>query len=306
MITIMTGGRLDVDGASILVGPMAAKSDGTITGASGPVPSGVPRAADLRGKLFDFGPDGTSFAKPVLVSLPLPGPVPSGKDWKVAWLDTAKMRWMPLPTVLDASGTHALAVASHFTSFALLESTLVDTACPLKPGCGGALAPHYDMTAACFKGTPPKSGPLPFCPTGSLSGSELHAAGFFDFDTAAMTFEEQVTLGVFSRIEAEPACLTVLAMLVGGPVTACKDLEAPFAQAFKASVLCSGDPATKCVCYGPSTIAETSETGTYTTASASITLTTSGGMMGTSDYCVDAGNLFVTTATSDWDFGYAP
>lgn len=293
-----------VDGATVVVGPGSLGADTTLTGSSAPPQGGLPRAGDLRGKVLELGPSGTKFTKPVMIGLPLPGAVPAGKQWSVAWLDTTLNQWVPLPTAIE--GDRAISMVDHFTPFVLLESNAVDLggSCSALPGCGGALGAHYDLSAACPKKAPPAAGELPFCPGSSTSQGEGRAAGTFDFDTQALSFTQTFTLGSFTRMELQPACLAVLPALVGGAITTCADVEVGLGAAFKAPMLCGGDVATKCVCRSPATFVELSQKGTYSTAGSEITTNGDGGVTKAS-YCVNGGNMHVTNY-GDFDLVYAP
>ncbi|MCC6646158.1 MAG: hypothetical protein IT374_11370 [Polyangiaceae bacterium] len=302
-ISAASGGKLVVGGATLLFGPKVVAADLTVTGSSGDVASGTPRSSELRGKVYEFGPSGTKFDKAVLIRLPLPGSVPSGKQWNVAWLDAAAGKWVPLPTVITSEG--AVSMTNHFTQFTLLEQPLLDVSggCNVAAPCGGALGSHYDLGAACFTGNPPMSGPLPFCATGSLSQAEAHTTGIFDFDDATKGVYQAIVLGLFTRMDLEPACLGAITAITG-PVTKCTDLEASLGSAFKASLFCGGDPASKCTCFAPSTFAESIHTGTYSTNGNTLTLTDAKGSVDT-DYCVSGGVLDVDDGGT-YEFKFTP
>ncbi|MEW5921391.1 MAG: S-layer homology domain-containing protein, partial [Bacillota bacterium] len=71
--------------------------------------------------LYRFGPAGTVFKEPVLLSirLAIPDNIPPG-ELVLAWFDEARQQWFALPTVVDLSQGFISAEVSHFTKFAVL------------------------------------------------------------------------------------------------------------------------------------------------------------------------------------------
>ncbi|HMR11239.1 MAG TPA: hypothetical protein PKA88_35910, partial [Polyangiaceae bacterium] len=298
------GGKLEVDGPSVQPPPGAVTVATAVSGTSSTTTTGLPRAADLRGKIYDFKPDGTTFAKAVLITLPVTGTPPTGKQWVVAWHDTANAKWVPLPTILKA--TRAISATTHFTQFALLETNKVDTSggCNVPAPCGGALGSHYDLGGACYTGTPPTAGALPFCPTTSVSQSGAYAAGLFDFVSAGSTYFYGITVATFGTLTLQKACVDTLQGSFG-TITTCEDLEAPLLGAFKQAIVCEGNRNVECTCNNLGGVGQSVETGTYSTSGNDLTLTSSKGT-GNVSYCSQNNNLYFADGTNKFDYIFVP
>ncbi len=71
--------------------------------------------------LYRFGPEGTVFAEPVLLSIRLAIPADiAPEDLVLAWFDEERQQWFALPTVVDLARGFISAEISHFTDFAVL------------------------------------------------------------------------------------------------------------------------------------------------------------------------------------------
>ncbi|MFT4626899.1 MAG: hypothetical protein ACI8PZ_005580 [Myxococcota bacterium] len=71
-------------------------ADTEITASAAGTTGALPEAGTIDGSVFDFGPDGTAFSTPGLLTLPA-GPSPgAGLAPVVSWLDGAA--WVDLPT----------------------------------------------------------------------------------------------------------------------------------------------------------------------------------------------------------------
>ncbi|HQY61594.1 MAG TPA: hypothetical protein PK141_09390, partial [Polyangiaceae bacterium] len=76
-----------------------------------------PGAESLRGKGYDFGPSGLTFAKPATLSVDVP-PGVDGATLVLANLDEKTRTWVPLADS-KLSGTAVSASLAHFSSYAL-------------------------------------------------------------------------------------------------------------------------------------------------------------------------------------------
>ncbi len=73
--------------------------------------------------IYDFGPDGTKFDKPVTISLKVA--IDEKVDLNhltVAWFDEVKGEWIPVPSAIDLKTGMATIQIDHFTKFALIET----------------------------------------------------------------------------------------------------------------------------------------------------------------------------------------
>ncbi len=70
---------------------------------------------------YRFGPGGTVFAEPVLLSIRLVIPADiAPENLVLAWFDETRQQWFALPTVVDVEHGFISAEISHFTKFAVL------------------------------------------------------------------------------------------------------------------------------------------------------------------------------------------
>ncbi len=136
-----TGGTVShTDGTSVTI-PMGALSTAaniTITSINAPAPAGTV----IVGPAYDFGPEGTTFASPVTITLPIEtSKIPSGRTANDVLIYTAA-RGSTQYTVLQTgigSGT-ATTETSHFTVY--LPAVLA-------PGAVSDLGSMHDMSNSC-------------------------------------------------------------------------------------------------------------------------------------------------------------
>lgn len=87
-------------------------------------PASQPRqyAVKMGSSVYEFGPGGTIFAKPVTISLKLPITEDmDSKNLTVAWYDESKQEWIALPGIIDLNAGLAVFQVDHFSQFALIE-----------------------------------------------------------------------------------------------------------------------------------------------------------------------------------------
>ncbi|MEZ4231273.1 MAG: hypothetical protein R3B89_18995 [Polyangiaceae bacterium] len=298
-VTITTnGGRLEVDGAALTFGQNSVTGNTVITGSSSSSTSGLPRAGDIHGKIYDFTPNGTTFDDPGVLMLPVSGPAPTGKQWMIAWLDTTNNAWIPLPT-LQLTGRVAAPI-KHFTYYAVLQANAADVSsgCNIASPCGGALASRYDLGGFCFTGTPPGAGPFPACPSDSTGSVSTIGASLFEFSGA--NFVYSLTAATKTTFHMQASCVTNLGSGLSITVNSCADLDAPLSAAMKMAMVCEGTPSTQCDCsVFPSVVDNGVETGTYSTSGNQLTLTSST-KTDTLDYCVSGTTLQITQGEFDY------
>ncbi|MEZ4374130.1 MAG: hypothetical protein R3B07_25135 [Polyangiaceae bacterium] len=263
-----------------------------ITGSSSSSTSGLPRAADIQGKVYDLTPNGTTFNDAGVLTLPVSGAAPSGKQWFIAWLDTTNNVWIPVPT-LQVTGRVAAPI-NHFTYYAVLQGNAADvtSGCNIAAPCGGTLASHYDLGGFCFTGTPPGAGPFPICTTDSTGSVGTVGGSLFEFNGG--NFVHSLTAATKTTFHMQPTCVTKIESGLSITVAQCSDMDGPLSAAMKMAMVCEGNPATQCDCsVFPSVVDSGVETGTYSTAGTKLTLTTSS-KTDTIDYCVSGSTLQMT------------
>ncbi len=127
------------DGTSVTIptGALSSAANITITSVDAPAPAGTV----IVGPAYDFGPEGTTFASPVTITLPIDASkIPAGRTANDVLIYTAA-RGSSQYTVLQTgigSGT-ATTTTSHFTVY--LPAVLA-------PGAVADMASHGDLAAA--------------------------------------------------------------------------------------------------------------------------------------------------------------
>lgn len=87
----------------------------------------VPETHKLLSSLYAFGPKGTTFSKPVYMSIRTV--IPEGlqqEDIVLAWYDEEKNKWIATATVVDAATGTVIGLVEHFTKFAVLVKASVE------------------------------------------------------------------------------------------------------------------------------------------------------------------------------------
>ncbi|MCA9640269.1 MAG: hypothetical protein KC492_06215, partial [Myxococcales bacterium] len=292
-VTITTdGGRLEFDGASLTFGQNAVTGNTVITGSSTSSTSGLPRAGDIQGKVYDLTPNGTKFDDVGVLTLPVSGAAPTGKQWFIAWLDTTNNVWIPVPT-LQLTGRVAAPI-NHFTYYAVLQGNAADvtSGCNIASPCGGTLASHYDLGGFCFTGTPPGAGPFPTCSTDSTGSVGTVGGSLFEFNGG--NFVYSLTVATKTTFHMQPTCVSKIESGLSITVSQCSELDAPLSAAMKMAMVCEGNPATQCDCSVFPSVADNGvETGTYSTAGTKLTLVAPS-KTDTIDYCVSGNTLQMT------------
>ncbi len=116
-ISAAAGGTIRLEGATLTIPPGALTADTVISAQAKPA-AGYPDAASLRGKGYDFGPSGLTFAKPATLSVDVPAGVDAA-SLVLANLDEKTRAWVPLSDSKLSGGAISGSIA-HFSSYALL------------------------------------------------------------------------------------------------------------------------------------------------------------------------------------------
>jgi WD40-like Beta Propeller Repeat/ZU5 domain len=115
-IAAAAGGEVRLGAARVTIPPGALEADTTITLSLVTNPN-VPDATSVVGAIYDFGPSGLTFNKPVTLSLPLNQAIPAGKRAEIGWLDEQDGQWVALDSTTGADAV--VAETDHFTLFAV-------------------------------------------------------------------------------------------------------------------------------------------------------------------------------------------
>jgi hypothetical protein len=110
------GGTVTAGGATLVIPAGALSQDVTITVDVTSPAATLPESASVSGMVFDFKPDGTTFAIPAMLTLPFVATPSAGQRAMISWLDETSNRWVDLGGTL-ANGA-VTAPVSHFTGFA--------------------------------------------------------------------------------------------------------------------------------------------------------------------------------------------
>ncbi len=159
-----TGGTVaHSDGTSVTVpmGALAANANITITSVDAPAPAGTV----LVGPAYDFGPDGTVFAQPVVITLPFQqSKIPAGRtaaDIKVYTAPRGSTQYVAIPFTLASSTVSTL--TSHFTVYLTAVATVaagdLGRAADLGQAGDMSIGSRLDMSSNC----------TPECTTGTIS-----------------------------------------------------------------------------------------------------------------------------------------
>lgn len=180
----------------------------------------VPDRDRVVGPVYNFGPDGTQFNKDAKLELPLPRLPGKKEQARIAWLDEANNKWVPL-SASKRSGDRLAAPVKHFTRFTITFDPIADGGsasgvCAAEfDACGGDLDGTWDFSDACIAGevTPPVDvGPC----AGLSTTFNIGISGSVTFSEGSMS-GTQVT-------DLESKVVIPLSCLPSG--TSCSDLQA--------------------------------------------------------------------------------
>ncbi|NRF96245.1 S-layer homology domain-containing protein [Paenibacillus frigoriresistens] len=78
---------------------------------------------ELVSMLYEFGPSGLTFGKPVQISIKTPIAAESLDQLALVWLNEQTGRWIPIPAVIDAHTGIVTGLVNHFTKFAVINKS---------------------------------------------------------------------------------------------------------------------------------------------------------------------------------------
>lgn len=274
------GGMVAAAGAKALIPPGALAQDTNITVTVSPK-TGQPDEADIAADVFDFGPNGTMFSKPVTLTIDFTGTAPAGKKAVIAFLKDGA--WVPLADSAVA-GTQVVATTTHFTPF-----TVVFVSGQGQTGggcdslaftpCGGDLVGTWMFTAACVS-LPPGTDPF----NGKCPGATL---------AATVDFNGTITFAADKTYNLNDTTQTSLA--ITGPKS-CFGGACPASDA-KQTVTDLGD---SCKLDQPQDMKASMETGTWSSSGTTFNTTKTGDTSGGTnlDYCVTGTSALVSQTDS--------
>ncbi|HVY46914.1 MAG TPA: hypothetical protein VHB21_13595 [Minicystis sp.] len=273
LISAAKGGTIHGTGVSATIPPGALAKDTTIT-IDVKDKSTYPDAGSIAVDVYDFGPNGTQFSKPVSMTIDLGGATPpKGKTPVIAYFDGKA--WQPLAGSTLAGGK-VTATTTHFTPFTIVWSNGVQTGGGCGPleftPCGGDLVGTWTFSAACVDLGPASSDPTGGkCPQATTTAT-IDFTGSVTF-TAGGMFNEMDTTSLDIVYDLPASCVSQLGgscSNVGGTDDGMGGCDVEQMQAPKSS----------------------SSSGTYTTSGTQFTTTNTGSTTGTTlDYCVTGTTL---------------
>lgn len=284
-LTAAEGGELELGGASLSIPGGALADDTTVTVESKKPSASLPDATSLTGLVYDFGPSGTTFEKPVALTLPLAKAPGAGKEAVIAYLDESSGSWEDLATTTDGSGAVSAEIM-HFSTYVVrIRNTNVD----MNPGevdcsftaCGGDPTGTWQIATACITGD---SSGSPFgdqCAEGTIDidimadGTLTVAGGRYDWNLS-------VTGNVTFNIPA--SCVDPLS---GGAATSCNDFAGD-----DPDTTCKGSLSSGCACTQAGETSTDTSSGTLEVRGNQVIGTQDGEQPGEpSDFCVKGNSL---------------
>jgi len=292
-ITAADGGDVKLGKATLSIPGDALADDTTVTVESTKPSSSLPDASSLSGLVYDFGPNGTEFTKPVALTLPLAAKPGAGKEAVIAYLDEETNTWEDLVTTVGADGANADIM--HFSKYVI---RIRNTANPDGGGevecsftaCGGDPTGVWQVASACITGEG-IDGPF----------GEQCAEGTVDVDVAVdgtLTVADgrytwNMTIQGNIAINIPASCVDTLS---GGEATSCADFAGD-----DGDTTCAGSLTEGCVCTEPGEKETQDSTGTLEVTGNTFVGTEDGEEPGKpSEFCVKGNSLkFMIHETND-------
>lgn len=290
-VSAADGGEVKLGKASLEIPGGALDDDTTITVESTKPSSSLPEASSLKGLVYDFGPDGTTFAAPAALTLPSVGDAGEGKEAVIAWLDEDSGAWQDLPTTTASDGS-LQADITHFTKFVVRLRGVVTSDCSFSK-CGGDIVGTWSLTGLCAD-VPENAGPLgDSCPT-ATADVNLDASGTITFHDDG-TITKSFTTRVIATFTVPNSCL---ASIHGTIPASCDELSDEDEDSV---TVCTGDPSESCTCTETGTPETDTDPGEYEiTGTGEITISDAGGADPESQtYCVKGGELRAHAISED-------
>jgi hypothetical protein len=284
-ITAAMGGEVTVGSASISIPAGALAADTKITVESKEPEASLPEHDSLKGLIYDFGPDGTTFSKPVELKLPLPATPGEGEEAVVAWLDEANNKWVDVASTV--SGGEIKANIEHFTRFVVRLRGVTAIDCSFA-ACGGNVVGSWNIQGACIDVNDDDNPFKEACPEATFdAGFDITGTVEFTDSTYTTTFTGSNTI----TVTFPASCVKNF-----GNLTSCAELNSTFEDEDEPqkTTSCTGDVATSCTCTINDAVDPTPKTGTYTKDGNTISMTDEGETEAeTNEYCVDGNSLKV-------------
>lgn len=241
-ITAADGGEVKLGAAKLSIPGGALDADTTVTVASTKPSSDLPDASSVQGLVYDFGPTGTTFSKPVAMTLPLPSAPGNGKEAVISYLDEATNTWSDLTTTVEAGSVTA--DIQHFSTYVVrvrivnVDMSGGDVDCSFT-ACGGDPTGVWQVADACLN----SAGESPFgdqCPDGTVD-ADITADGTLTIADGRYTWD--LTLSGNAVLGVPADCVGPLS---GNTATSCADFEGT-----DSGLTCTGTITTSCTCTKP-------------------------------------------------------
>lgn len=293
-ITAADGGDVELGKAKLSIPGDALADDTTVTVESAKPSSSLPDASSLSGLVYDFGPNGTEFTKPVALTLPLAAKPGSGKEAVIAYLDEETNAWEDLATTVGADGVNAEIM--HFSKYVVrIRNTGNpdgggEVECTFTP-CGGDPTGVWQVATACITGTGDSESPFgDKCPEGTAD-VDVNVDGTLTIADGRYTWNLMLKGDIALHIPA--SCVDSLS---DGNATACTDFEGDDGERS-----CTGSLAAGCTCTQPGEVETQISTGTLEVSGNEFVGTEDGEEPGNpSEFCVKGNSLkFMIHETND-------
>ncbi len=106
--------------------------------------------SELVSPVYEFGPTGLSFNKPVQISIKTPVAAESLDQLALVWLNEKTGQWIPVPAVIDAQTGVVTGLVHHFTKFAVINKSRL--AVPVASDSAKEIGPSIERASKWLKG----------------------------------------------------------------------------------------------------------------------------------------------------------
>jgi hypothetical protein len=217
MVTAAEGGMVEAGAVALSVPPGALAAD-TELSVKVVDKADQPGAENIAIDVYDFGPDGTTFLKPVTMEFDLSGVNLDGKDAYIAWLDGSS--WTKLGDSAVEGGT-ITATTTHFTPFTVVLVLRDDGTVGQVGGqcgedfaaCGGDISGTWKYTGACltlpediFGGSDGEENPFAMCSEAPKAEFSIDIQGTITFGSDG-SFSADQTTTIASKFSVANSCL---------------------------------------------------------------------------------------------------
>ena len=115
-VSAATGGTVTAGDATLVIPAGALSQDTTITVTISSPGSSLPESSTVKGEIYDFGPNGTTFSTPATLTLPMTDTPAANERAVISFLDPVTDQWVDLTSTV--TGAQISAPISHFTPHA--------------------------------------------------------------------------------------------------------------------------------------------------------------------------------------------